>query len=175
MPGKAAKVVITEVQQRLLWEMTKSRMCAKGLALRAQIILAAFDGQSNEQIAERLECERHSVGLWRRRWQKNFDKLIQAECVGRPGELRRLIEDTVLADAPRAGRPSRFTADQIALIFTVACEPPQKSGRPISHWTQPELAEEVVKREIVPAISARHLGRFLKDGGPTAASQPVLA
>ena len=170
MPGKAAKVVITERQQDLLREMTTSRMCPTGLALRAAIVLGAFAGESNEQIAERLGCERHSVGLWRRRWQQHFDQLIHAECVGRPGELRRLIEETVLADAPRAGRRSRFSAEQIAMIITVACEPPAKSGRPISHWTQPELADEVVKRQIVPAISARHLGRFLKGSGLTAAS-----
>ena len=175
MPGKAAKVVISERQQELLQEMTTSRMCPAGLAMRASIILGAFDGQTNEQIAEQVGCERHAVGLWRRRWKENFSKLIHAECVGRPGELRRFIEEKVLADAPRAGRPSRFTADQIALIIAVACEPPEKSGRPISHWTQPELADEVVKREIVPAISARHLGRFLKEGGAPAASQPLLA
>lgn len=175
MPGKAAKVVISERQQELLLEMTTSRRCPTGLAQRAAMILGAFDGQANEQIAERLGCERHAVGLWRRRWQNNFAKLIDAECVGRPGELRRLIEETVLADAPRRGRPSRFTAEQIALMIAVACEPPAKSGRPISHWTQPELADEVVKREIVPAISARHLGRFLKEGGLTTASKPLLA
>jgi hypothetical protein len=28
----------------------------------------AFDGLTNEQIAERIGCERHAVGPWRRRW-----------------------------------------------------------------------------------------------------------
>jgi putative transposase len=50
------------------------------------------------------------------------------------------------------------------MIITVACEPPEKSGRPITHWTTPELADEVMKRGIVPSISARHVGRFLKGG-----------
>jgi putative transposase len=59
--------------------------------------------------------------------------------------------------------------------LAVACEPPEKSDRPVTHWTPRELADEVQKRQIVPSISVRHVGRFLKDGGPQAASQPVLA
>jgi len=59
--------------------------------------------------------------------------------------------------------------------LAAACEPPEKSGRPISHWTTAELADEVVKRGIVPAISARHVGRFLKDRRPSTPSQPLLA
>jgi hypothetical protein len=31
------------------------------------MILLAFDGLSNEDIAGRIGCERHAVGLWRRR------------------------------------------------------------------------------------------------------------
>ena len=175
MPGKAAKVVVSERQHHLLTELAASRMCPQGLALRAAIILAAFAGDKNEVIAERLGCERHSVGIWRRRWQAHFDELIDAECCGRPGDLRHLVADVALADAPRVGRPSTYSDDQVAMIVTVACEPPGQSGRPISHWTHGELAEEVVKRGIVPKISARHLGRFLKGGGPSTAPQSLLA
>ena len=42
----------------------------------------------------------------------------------------------------------------------MACETPEKSGRPVSHWTPRKLADEVVKRGIVPSISVRHVGRF---------------
>jgi putative transposase len=88
--------------------------------------------------------------------------------------LRGAIED-VLGDLPRAGCGGKFTAEQIAQIIAVACEPPDKSGRPVSHWTPRELADEVVKRGIVPSISVRHVGRFLKDGGTSAAQEPLLA
>ena len=50
----------------------------------------------------------------------------------------------------------------------MACEPPEKSGRPITHWTAHELADEVVKRGIVPSISASQVGRYLRE----AAMQP---
>lgn len=45
--------------------------------------------------------------------------------------------------------------------MALACESPEDSGRPISHWTPRELADETIKRGIVKTISPRHLGRFL--------------
>ena len=173
MPRKA-KLIITERQQEILRDMTVSRSCPQGLALRAEMILLAFERQQNAAIAERVGYERHAVGMWRRRWKAGFEKLIHAECVGRPGDLRRMIEQ-VLSDEQRPGRPCKFAADQVAMIITVACEPPEKSGRPVSQWTSPELADEVIKRGIVPSISARHVGRFLKDGGASTASKSLLA
>jgi putative transposase len=170
----AGRLIITERQQEILREMTVSRCCPQGLAQRAEVILLAFEREQNGSIAEQVGYERHAVGIWRRRWQANFEKLIDAECVGRPGDLRRKIEE-VLSDRKRAGRSHKFGADQVALIIAVACEPPEKSGRPISHWTTAELADEAIKRNIVPSISARQVGRFLKGGGSSTASQPLLA
>ena len=96
------------------------------------------------------------------------------ECVEQPSALREAIGE-VLGDSPRAGCGGKFTAEQIAQLLAVACEPPAQSGRPVSHWTPRELADEVKKRGIVPSISVRHVGRFLKDGGTSAASQSLLA
>ena len=174
MPGTAAKVVITERQQAVLQALVWSRSSPQGLAHRAEIILLAFAGWKNEAIAERLGCERHGVGAWRRRWQRAFDRLVVIECVEKPPALRTAIAD-VLGDLPRAGCGGTFTAGQIAQILAVACEPPENSGRPVTHWTSRELAAEVIGRGIVPTISARHVGRFLKGGRPEAAPDPVLA
>lgn len=161
MPGKAAKVVITERQQDILRQMVRSRSCPQGLAQRAQIILLAFDRLQNGPIAEQLGCERHGVGIWRRRWADAFDTLVRIECLEGLSALETAIED-VLSDHPRSGCPGTFAPDQIARIIAVACEPPEDSGRPVTHWTPTELAEEVVARRIVPSISVRHVGRFLK-------------
>ena len=43
--------------------------------------------------------------------------------------------------------------------------PREDSGRPITHWTPPELADEAKKRGIVESISPRSVGRFLGRGG----------
>lgn len=174
MPGLAAKVVITERQQEVLQQMVCSRSSSQGLAHRARIILLAFEGLDNQQIAQRLECERHGVGTWRRRWQKAFERLVVIECLEKPSALREAIAD-VLGDLPRAGCGGTFTAGQITQILAVACEQPPESQRPVSHWTPRELADEVIKRGIVASISVRHVGRFLKDGGTSAAPKSVLA
>jgi len=171
---KKSRCPMTEKQQEILRQMVHGRWCPKGIAQRAAMILDAFDGRRNHRIAETLDCERHTVGVWRQRWRDAFDHLVHLECFGKPAELRHAIMD-VLRDQPRSGRRSTYTPDQIALIIAVACEPPEDSGRPITHWSARELADEVIRRKIVPKISARHVGRFLKDGGTSAAPEPVLA
>jgi putative transposase len=100
--------------------------------------------------------------------------LVVIECLEKPAALREAVEE-VLGDLPRAGCGGTFTAEQIARILAVACEPPENSGRPVTHWTPRELADEVIQRGIVPSISARHVGRFLKGGRAEAAPEPVLA
>ena len=154
--------------------MVWSRSCPQGLGHRAEIILLAFEGLKNEALAERLGCERHGIGIWRRRGKKAFDRLVRIECLEKPAALRDAI-DPVLGDLLRAGCGGQFTAEPITQILAVACEPPGKSGRPVTHWTRRELADEVIKRGIVPSISVRQVGRFLKDGGTSAAQEPAVA
>jgi hypothetical protein len=48
----------------------------------------------------------------------------------------------------------------------MACEEPEDSQRPISHWTAREVADEAIKRGIVDNISPRSAGRFFKRGRP---------
>ena len=64
----------------------------------------------------------------------------------------------------RPGAPARITAEQRCQIEALACEQPEDSERPISHWTGREIADEIMKRGIVEQISARHAGRLLKRG-----------
>ena len=162
MPGSAAKVVITERQQEVLQKLSTASTVAKRLVQRATIILLAFAGLDNEVIAQRVGLERHQVGMWRRRWQRAFDKLVRIECLETSAALRRGIEG-VLNDEPRPGSPGTFTPEQIALILAVACEPPEKSGRPITHWTVAELTDEVIQRGIVDSISPSQVGRYLRE------------
>ena len=174
MPGRAAKVLISERQQDVLQSMTRSSSCPQALAQRARMILLAFDGLDNEAIADRIGCERHAVGIWRRRWAEAFQRLVLIECCEKESALPRAIEG-LLGDLPRPGCPGKFTAEQVTQILAVACEPPEDSGRPVTHWTPRELADEAQKRGIVESISARHVGRFLKYGRAEAAPQPLLA
>lgn len=166
MPGRAAKIKITERQQQVLEELSRSRTEAQAVSQRSTIVLRAFAGHSNEEISAEVGLERKQVGLWRRRWRDAWESLTRLECL-EPRRLRESIRET-LRDAPRSGAPGWFTAEQIAQILAVACEPPSQSGRPITHWTQRELRLEVIQRGIVEEISESRIGHFLR----TAALQP---
>ncbi len=128
--------------------------------MRAWIIRLAGDGKGVRETARMEGAEAKTVRFWRRRWLAGKD------------------EDRVadrLADAPRSGAPATFAAEQVCAIVALACEPPSASGRPITHWSQSELAREPVKRGLVASISQRSVGRMLKSGRPSAASGAALA
>jgi transposase len=166
MAGTAAKIIISERQQKLLEQFSKSRTLAKCVVQRALIILLGFSGMFNEQIALQVGLNRVQVGLWRQRWRDAWEALCVWECT-EPNRLREAILD-VLSDAPRPGTPAKFTAEQVSQIVALACEQPKLSGRPISHWTLRELRDEAIARKIVPDISVSQIGRFLQQ----AAVQP---
>jgi transposase len=167
MPGKAARITITENQQEILQTFSRATTAPSRLRQRASIILMAFDGFLNEDIAERVGLTHRQVGRWRRRWAKAWYRLIDIECCESRATLRRAIE-AVLDDEPRPGAPGKFTPEQVTQILAVACEPPEKSGRPITHWTALELTDEVVQRGIVTSISPSQVSRYLRE----AALQP---
>jgi transposase len=167
MPGRTAKVTITERQHDILETICNAPTASSQLRQRAAIVLWAFAKQGNVEIAAEVGLSRRQVSIWRRRWADAWDRLIVIECTQSHAALRRAIEQ-VLRDEPRSGSPGKFTPESIVAILAIACEPPEKSGRPITHWTAHELADEVVKRGIVPAISATQVGRYLRE----AALQP---
>jgi len=162
MPGKAAKVVITERQQVILQQLSRSATVAFRLRQRAQVILLAFDGRLNQEIESIVELGSGQVGIWRRRWQQEFERLTLIEGLEEPADLRRAIGD-VLSDEQRSGRPTTFTAEQLTMIFAVACEAVEESGRPVARWTQREIIDEVVQRGIVASISTSHLSTLLAE------------
>jgi len=160
MPGKAAKVVITERPQVILQQLSRSTTVAFRLRQRAQVILLAFDGRLNQEIESIVELGSGQVGIWRRRWQQQFERLTLIEGLEEPADLRRAITE-VLTDEQRSGRPTTFTAEQLTMIFAVACEAVEESGRPVARWTQREIIDEVVQRGIVASISTSHLSTSL--------------
>src|SRR3954463_9914973 len=167
MPGKAAKITIPERQQDILQTFSRSVTAVSRLRQRASIIVLAFDGLLNEDIAPRVGLTHRQVGRWRRRWADAWDRLIDIECCESRAVLRRAIE-AVLTDEARPGAPAKFTPEQVTRILAVACEPPEKSGRPITHLTAQELTDELIWRGIVASISPSQVSRYLRE----AALQP---
>ena len=153
MPKRATRVVLSEKEQEELRQISKRHRSEQQVALRARIVLAAAQGQSNARIAREVEVNVDTVRLWRDRW------------VGLQGiDLETLSVTERLQDAPRPGVTPKITAEQRCQIAALACEAPVKSGRPISQWTEREIADEVKARGIVEQISPRHAGRLLKKG-----------
>jgi putative transposase len=176
MPGPAAAAIaVSAVQRGLLRRLAQRQTAPQRLVRRAQVILALAVNPCVGAAARQLGLTRRSIRLWRDRWLQATDALarVQQEQASETA-LLDLIEQA-LADAPRPGCPATFGPEQIVGIVAVACEPPSESGRPISHWTARELADEVKKRQIVKHVSPRSVGRFLKRGRAAAAPQPLLA
>jgi putative transposase len=87
----APPVTLAGDEQSRLESIVRAHSTPQALALRCQMILraAAPERPSNLQVATELRCNRHTVGRWRQRY---LDHGL-----------------SVLHDAPRAGRPRRFS------------------------------------------------------------------
>jgi putative transposase len=130
--------------------------------VRARAVLAAADGMGASEAGREAGCSREAA----RRWRERFARAQRDWGEGAGQWDREVLAGKVLGvleDRERSGAPSTFTPEQLCRIMAVACEKrPEECGRPVSHWTARELADEAVKRAIVPGISTRHVGRFLK-------------
>jgi hypothetical protein len=161
----APKITLTEKQKTILTMMATSRSLSKSLILRAQIIIHASNGMQNKEIGSKVSLNRLNVGLWRRRWAQAESILLEIEeKEGDNYKYKQKIRE-IFTDCVRPGAPATFTAEQICQILSVACEKPEDSGLPLSHWSRPALRAELIKRGIVETISVAHLGNFLKSRG----------
>lgn len=92
MPVPLARPVsLTPDEHTQLESLVRAHSTPQALAFRCRLILrsAAPDRPSHVQVATELDCERHTVGRWRHRY------------------LRHGLNG--LQDAPRSGRPRRFS------------------------------------------------------------------
>ena len=138
-------VAVSEQDRQFLEALVRTRTAPQRLVERARMILLAADGVGIADTARQLGIWPKTVRVWRRRW------------LARDGAAAAR-----LADAPRSGRPARFTAEQICSIVAIACEKPRDSGYEATHWTQQAVADEAMRRGVVDDISQRSVGRFFK-------------
>lgn len=159
MSRRPVPIALSTEERTELDQLIRAGSTPQQTALRARMIVMAAGGLGVAETAQVLGVWRKGVSRQRARW------LAQAQA---SVALR-------LSAAPRCGAPATFTAEQTCAIVASACEVPEASGLPLSHWSARDLAREAVKRGLVPAISPRSVGRFLKRIGPQAASRPALA
>lgn len=135
---------------------------------RIVLLLHGFPGGLRE-AARRLGADVKTVRLWYRRAQAFNESFLERleQALDEPGhagpQIRTLrLARELLQDAPRSGRPPRYSPRDYVDIMAVALTEPAECGRPITHWTARELADEVHRRGIC-GISPRQVGRFLKE------------
>ncbi len=127
-----------------LARLLRAGTTSQQLVLRARIVMLAAEGWSTEAIAGRLGVCVDTARKWRHRWS------VQ------PGVAS-------LGDAKRSGRPPSFTAVQVAAVKALACQPPEASGVPLSRWSCPDLAAQVVTDQIAASVSVSSVRRWLSE------------
>lgn len=132
----AKAITLTDEERTTLLKWSRGRSTPARLIQRAQIVLAAADGQENKEIAVALGCTRRTVGTWRSRFAA--ERLAGIEC-----------------DAPRGGRTAtqraRFEAEIIRL--TTQETPPNAT-----QWSKRSLAKTL-------GCSATLVHRVWQDNG----------
>lgn len=170
MPSpQAAAIILSDRQHAILKQIVRRTTNPHRLVRRAQLLLVAAAGTSNTQISQQLQLERGQVRLWRTRWLAAAPQLAAAEAERVSDQELLSLMTKVLSDEPRLGTPNFFSVEQVVQIVALACETPQESSRPVSHWSARELAKEAVLRGIVEKVSPRSVGRFLKGSYSTTA------
>src|SRR3954466_12033811 len=143
----AAPISLTPAQAEDLHRLARAQKTPRKLAERAAMILRSAAGAGVREIARQLELWPKTVRHWRACWLGR----AAAAPVAPP-----------LSGAARRGAPATFTPEQVCALMALACEPPEQSNLPLSHWSQSELAREAIRRGIVDNISHGSVGRFLK-------------
>ena len=147
------RIELDKTSRDALIALTRRHTTPQQLVPRAQIVLLAAEDKNNVEIAQELGVSVDMARLWRRRWL-SFAAI----------PLEELSVADRLEDAPRPGKPVTIGPEQVCQIVALACEAPEKAGRPIRQWTGRELADEIMARGIVETISSRHAQRLLKRG-----------
>src|SRR5262249_24266300 len=148
MPWLAADpVIVLPAHREALEALVRAHSTSQQLALRARMILHAADNIGVRESARELDVWPKTVRYWRGRWRR--------------APAAQSVSER-LAGAPRSGAPAAFTPPQILAGVAMALEKPLGGRRPISHWSQREIADEAIRRCLVANISQRSVGRFLK-------------
>ncbi len=130
MPRPALRVKVSKKDQAALKKLLSGGMEQVRVVLRAVALQRLAEGMGAPRIAEVLPMTRQAVRNLARRYQQ--------------GGLER-----ALYDKQRPGAASLLTTGQRQRIIAMVCaDPPQGRAR----WTVRLVAEEAVKRRLVPRV-----------------------
>jgi transposase len=140
--AKRYRVTLTDAERERLRTLTRKGKGSARTVRRAQTLLLADEGRTDEAIAAALHSGLSTVARTRQRF---VEEGLEA----------------ALVDRPRPGAAPKLGPKQQALVVALACTRPPE-GR--LRWTMQLLADRVVELEVVPAISDEAIRRLLKKG-----------
>ena len=156
----SVSIILTPLMSKLLEEIVCSRTVCSAIVQRAKCVMLACRDMQMIEISRIVNLSARAVNRWVHRFGESLEALHHVEQLGVNAKLHRAIIDC-LCDAPRSGRPKTFTPAQVASLISIACEAPEKSGRPVTSWTMKEIADEAKLRNIVVSISTSQVQRLL--------------
>lgn len=131
----AIPITLSDDEQSQLRKFARGRSTAARLVLRAKIVLLAASDMQNKDIAEKVDAQQKTVGLWRKRFA---EKRIAG----------------IVKDAPGRGRPPTIDEAMIAEIIRITT---QEDPPNATHWSTRDMAKVAgVSAATVRRIWNRH-------------------
>ncbi len=112
-----APLTLTDEERDILQRWLRRRKTAQALAQRAQLVLEAAAGRSNQDVARLLRLTPWTVGKWRRRF------------------LAHRLDG--LLDEPRPGAPRTITDADVERVITLTLE---STPADVTHWSTRAMA-----------------------------------
>ena len=137
---KRYRVTLTDAEREWLASLSRKRTASVRMVRRAQALLLAAEGKTDEEIAEQVRMGVSTLERLRRRFVEE----------GLEASLR---------ERPRPGARPKLGPKEQAYVVALACTKPPE-GR--ERWTMQLLAERVVELQIVPDITDESIRRLLK-------------
>lgn len=138
MARKGSIVVLSSEERAQLEKICNRSTSEQRLVFRAKIILALSEGLSVQEVSQKLDVPPKTIIKWKKRY------------------LSQKLDG--LKDAPRPGKPAKFTPSEKLKVISEAC----KSPTHITHWSTRELRGHL-KKKCGISMSHMTIQRTLKE------------
>jgi transposase len=135
---------LTAAEVEAVGTLARSRTAPVRAVQRARMVWRAHEGAGVSAIAAEVGVARGTVALWLRRFAER----------GSDG----------LADAPRAGRPPTYSAEQVGEVVAASLTDPRELGLPFACWTLDRLVAYLAEARGIP-IKRSRAGELLQAEG----------
>jgi len=139
------RIKLKKVEREFLQQFVKKGTKKARAVARANVLLLADDGCSNDEISNATKVHRQSVWRIKKRYLKEG-------------------LDSALEEKPRPGQPKKYTAKEEAEIIATACTSPPKGRK---RWSVRLLADEMKSRKGFETVNRESVRLILKKRKPS--------